>query len=919
MFVSLIIISFITLLIISGYLIYRKSFVCLPLTFLFLCVFLLLTIAQLEKSNTLSKVDLLNNSVLTLPPAENSEPMQMLHRLGEIFQNNTYSLQLSFGNIKSNNNDEKIIVEVIGISTNFHSNFYTYCSKYIDKENVKLFFHTDSFTTNLAIHILYTYKHPIQLKKAVLINYKFSYFFTKFLFLKSILPLLLVFSICLIIIYVAGYILALKLKPAAALLIGCSLLLTFIQLDLFSGDNIVQSSWKNATNEKGLIHLSGKVRRNIPVFLKTNTYYLIQWENKLCAEPKNKHARWRLELYNNIYNLRSQETRLKYSNMEPHYTKETLLINSLGIHIGLIGIGPMIYEWQVPVEIKNLTIKEVPKYIVWVKKTTLYLFLVGLGLLIFSYRKIFEKLFSMTEYLFLSSVCIITGVAASYIVFFRPFTFNPDGMSYVGIARLWADGRFYEGVNSSWSFLYPLLMAILYKCGVPILKTYHTIGVGSIVISVIAVFFISKIISDKKSVRWIATLLWATCIPFVTTSLTFVTPDALLTAVISLTILSLIYAITRGSVISGVISGILMGLSYLTKAYALPYFIVIVISILFISVFRKYRYLFRPICFAFIALFLVIAPWITTLSIKYGTFTFMPENYVYNIPSFVRHFRCEPNPYNVVDNNVHKLAYDKAHPKATSFSFTKKNFVSLKKKIQHNIKEIIKYMREYISGFLLLFPFFAIYFYKWAAHRERKWLLVLLLFIFIYYSGYAMLHIRDRYLFPVMPIIFVCIGLALTIIFEFFYNKMPKGLALLLSCIICISIFHKRVVLLKEYRYYFEPSYQTVLYPEIISAFKEIKKPHADFVFNGNWYTGTAIATFGNFQYKGNVGWRKKLGIPVINSNIEVIVVWPSRERGAVAYDPSFTTQEIINSGFKLHKKIVKNDIIEVYVRNNKQ
>jgi hypothetical protein len=206
---------------------------------------------------------------------------------------------------------------------------------------------------------------------------------------------------------------------------------------------------------------------------------------------------------------------------------------------------------------------------------------------------------------------------------------NPDGVSYLRNARLLADGRFSDSVSSYWSPLLSWLVAPLLRVGIDSLVAARVVLAVCGGLLLAASWALMNLLAPRPSWRVaIMTAIAVNAVPW-----TFlITPDVLLGAcVIAYGLASLTPEL---SVRPGLAwrCGVLAGVAFLAKAYALPFFLVHFPLSLALSYWlqpavatgRRARHASALVASAaagLLGFFMIAGPWMAVLSLKYGRLT----------------------------------------------------------------------------------------------------------------------------------------------------------------------------------------------------------------------------------------------------------------------------------------------------------
>lgn len=219
---------------------------------------------------------------------------------------------------------------------------------------------------------------------------------------------------------------------------------------------------------------------------------------------------------------------------------------------------------------------------------------------------------------------IYTVCGIALLIPFR-YQISPDGISYITIAQNYLHGRFHEAINGYWSSLLSWLLLPFLALGVSSLIAAKVINIGAGEVVIIASWILLHNFTSRQLIRVYVTA----CITVLTLSWAFVgsvvSPDLLLAACL-VSYFAVIFSGRYPTTKLVIASGLLGGVGYLTKVYALPFFIV------FHTIFHVYRYRWqsskerkawlRSLGLSGIVFLVVCVPWMLIISAKYHHLTF---------------------------------------------------------------------------------------------------------------------------------------------------------------------------------------------------------------------------------------------------------------------------------------------------------
>ena len=220
------------------------------------------------------------------------------------------------------------------------------------------------------------------------------------------------------------------------------------------------------------------------------------------------------------------------------------------------------------------------------------------------------------------------GVAAAAV--YQAEQTDPDGISYIRLAGYLTEGHVGRSVTGHWSPLLSWLIAPLLMIGLPGLhagRVVLALGGGFVVWMV---WMFGGRLGLRPLPRSLATMTAAVMAVGWTTEV--ITPDVILTGLLLayLTVISKPDLLRRRA--TAIAVGALGGLAFLTKAYALPFFLVHFPLTLWLRsgetaeterprFGRRFRAALLPWAVGMAGCIVVSGVWIATLSVKYGRFT----------------------------------------------------------------------------------------------------------------------------------------------------------------------------------------------------------------------------------------------------------------------------------------------------------
>jgi hypothetical protein len=211
-------------------------------------------------------------------------------------------------------------------------------------------------------------------------------------------------------------------------------------------------------------------------------------------------------------------------------------------------------------------------------------------------------------------------VVAGLLLPFYRFELDPDSISYLSIAHLYAHGFWRDAVSAYWGPLYVWFLAILAIFHMPGTFATRILGVAAGALALYAFCRLSNLFPVRPFLRQV--LWWLTALILLPYAVLSNTPDLLFTAILLLYV-SIIFDPTYPSLHAGLVCGILGALSFYTKSYGFPFFLCHFCLFSLIAFSRKRdTYIRKRVIQQFVvgmACFLVLsACWVFVLHAKYA-------------------------------------------------------------------------------------------------------------------------------------------------------------------------------------------------------------------------------------------------------------------------------------------------------------
>ncbi len=478
------------------------------------------------------------------------------------------------------------------------------------------------------------------------------------------------------------------------------------------------------------------------------------------------------------------------------------------------------------------------------------------------------------------------------------FYLSADGISYISIAVKYLNGDWLNAINGVWSPFYSWLM-------VPIIALSHdpfNAAYVTRVVSLIAGFFtiigISKLASTFNLENHSRIALLITSVPLVLfIPIFYDTPDLLVTCMLIFYFSFIFKQDYSLKWTNGALCGFFGGLAFLSKSYALPFFLVHFIFLNSLYYFKGLEInrsnIKKNLVIGLAVFFVISSIWTGALSTKYDKPTIstaIDYNHAINSPNYQK--------------NIHLGLLKPTNPTATSI-WEDPSTVQLKdwspfeswKNFEFQLELIWKNISltliliEYYSILSLAIIVVSLYLIlKSNTNKSFKQGLVYLIFtIFLYSGGYILIMVQDRFFLPVILLLMLTGFYLMNNLFE---NKVfsMKNRNILLAFLMLSFIF--------------APAYELTNYPNTdskdLSISKTLQKDyniHGNIASNDFWLITDGISFYLGNQYYGvpqNVNNSAELEKELINNNITYYFVWGN----SGTLPPSYNN-EITNGGIQ--------------------
>jgi hypothetical protein len=347
-------------------------------------------------------------------------------------------------------------------------------------------------------------------------------------------------------------------------------------------------------------------------------------------------------------------------------------------------------------------------------------------------------------------------VLAALLLPYYQYQINPDGISYIGIAQKYIHLNFHDAVNGYWGPLLSwLLMPFLYVGFKPLLAAkLLTLMIGAI--TIIQFNSLIKILQISRLLRVV--LLFLVSVIIVYFALSDFTPDLLFVYFSLLYIKTIINPNYINSKYAGAISGFFGAGLFLTKSYGFPFFIVSFLLTNFIfylyskTSMAKKRIL-TNFMYGIIVFTLISGAWVSVLSYKYDQFTIgTAGNYVHSLrgPNSLGHPMLYLGLLNPPNKTAISIWEDPSYLIIKNFEVFN-SIDSFNHQVEitfENIRNIATIFHLFSKFSLVILTITIVYLLEKGKLIFNNKIFLLILNLLVLISGYALLLVDVRYLWP---------------------------------------------------------------------------------------------------------------------------------------------------------------------------
>jgi len=490
---------------------------------------------------------------------------------------------------------------------------------------------------------------------------------------------------------------------------------------------------------------------------------------------------------------------------------------------------------------------------------------------------------NLSLHLDLILVLIIYSALAIFSISYHHYRLGADGISYVSIAAKYVNGDWPNAINAYWSPLYSwLITPIIFLIGQnPDYASYVT-RIVSLIVGFFTIIGMSKLSSTFNFKKPVKKILLVTLIPMILFySIFYDTPDALVLCLLVYYFSFIFNENYSNHWFNGAICGLCGGLGFLSKTYIFPFFIIHFVFFNFLYYYGnikdfniKKNGIKKNCILGFVVFFAISSIWIGTLSLHYDKLTIgttTEYNHAITGPEYPTH-------------PVYFMGLIKPPNTSATSTWEEPSLVNLDGWSPFESWEYFSYQlrlfSENLFKFIIFLKYYSIFsiiiiiislFYLVRSGMEisfKRKLAYIFITIFIYLSGYLLIHVQDRYIWPVFILLMFC-GFYMG---NYLYQKNP--------CSKLINVF----LAILMFSFIFIPVSELFLYPNQDDNFYSLSKTlKNNYEINGNiasndlWEKSNKISFYLNSQYYGlpkNDIYSSELENELKTNNINYYFVW---------------------------------------------
>lgn len=364
-------------------------------------------------------------------------------------------------------------------------------------------------------------------------------------------------------------------------------------------------------------------------------------------------------------------------------------------------------------------------------------------------------------------VTILSIVVCAYLYRYQ---LNPDGITYIHIAENLSSGNTTDGILGHASPLYPLLLIPFISLGITSLTATKIVSSLAAILAIVSVHLMTMRFKMSRTSRFAAVFSTTPLIIFST--FIVITPDVLLSGFF----LIYLYLCTSPSFLveykTSIVIGIIAGLSFLTKSFFLPFFLIHILVCTTIVMYTK-QIQAREMAKKFVVIMFIASilclPWITLLSLKYEKLTFSTSGQIERAITSPHLNQYTPLHLPMFNDGLFEPPFERATSileDVSTLNLPIWSPIESAKAFKHQLSVIITNTGVITKSLFTLHPFsllfiliLIVHFYVNRKSPRTRTYFIILTGVVIFLSGYALVWVMPRYLLPAALILTVT-GLA---------------------------------------------------------------------------------------------------------------------------------------------------------------
>ena len=373
-------------------------------------------------------------------------------------------------------------------------------------------------------------------------------------------------------------------------------------------------------------------------------------------------------------------------------------------------------------------------------------------------------------------VIIIYFIIGVCLLNYYQYGLNADGISYISIAQEYLNGHFADAVNGCWSPLFSWLLIPFLPFSSSPQFTVCLTKVLSLITGVLTIMGVKLLISRFEIDKKTETLMLFALIPIILSFLfSIISPDILVTTILIYYLYIIFDSNYSNKKYTGVLCGILGALAYLSKSYALPFFLAHFLLFNLFYYFKgtnkeKQRKILKNLILGLMVFFIISGVWIALISDKYGKLTFgTAGDYNYALVSphsggdFVYYAGLIKPPNEFAVSAWEDPSYFKM--KTWNVLESWDNFKYQLMLILSNTVKIISIFEVASLFSVIIFITSIIMVFKLKLKKVSKnKLIYLIITILLYSGGYSLIFIEPRYLWLINILLLIMGGYLLNLL-----------------------------------------------------------------------------------------------------------------------------------------------------------